>query len=151
MSCCNQTYGVPGTPTLSSGRTAAAAEAARRADQARVLASLQQNSACCPTTPSNKVAMYASILELDNARGCPPGPVTQAFQFPRAGITENARIQKKIDAALTCAYDPSDPRNRYAMYRQFVPQAPCPPPTAAQLNSTQSKPSFTSCQPSRFY
>jgi hypothetical protein len=150
MSCCNQTYGVPGTPTLSSGLTAAAAEAARRADQARVLASLQRGSACCPTTPSNKSAVFASIVTIDKTVACQANQVTQAFQFPRAGITENARIQRKIDATLNCAYDPNDPRNRYVMYRQFVPQAPCPPPTAAQLNSTQPKPSFTVCQPPRF-
>jgi hypothetical protein len=151
MSCCSRTNGIPGTPTLSSGLTQQAAAAAARADQARVLASLQNQGSCgCPGVQSNKGAYFASILEDDHATRCQPGPVVQAYLFPRAGTTENIRIQKKMDSLLTCATDPMDPATRYPLYRRFVPQAPCPPPTAEQLNSTQPKPSFTICQPPRF-
>ena len=154
MSCPGISNTVPGTPTFSSGLTARRAEDAKRCDQARVLAMLRSGSAaaCCAAPPTNKSAIYSSILTQDKAIGCQANQVTQAFQFPRAGTTESIRLQNKVSALATCSTDPYDPQQRYPLLRRWVPQAPCPPPTAEQLNSTTPKPTFApGCQPSRFF
>jgi hypothetical protein len=154
MSCSGISNAVPGTPTFSSGLTTQRAAAARRCDQARILAQLRSGtiSECCASTPSNKSAIYASILTQDKAVACQANQVTQAFQFPRAGTTESIRLQNKVSALATCSIDPYDPEQRYPLLRRYVPQAPCPAPTAEQLNSTTPKPTFApGCQPSRFF
>lgn len=135
-----------GTPTLSSGHTAQLAEAARRCDQQRLLQSLRVGSGnCCAGAPNPKSAIYSSILTQERAAVCQPSPVEQSLQFPRAGTTESIRLQKTLDRTLTCD-------DRYSQYRRFVPVAPCPPPTAEQLNSTTPKPTYRpGCTPSRFY
>ena len=152
MPCCERTAITPGTPTLSSGYTQQKAAAAQRCDQARLLQTLRQGSAsCCASPPSNKTAIYSSILTLERTATCQPSPVVQAKTFPKAGTTESIRLQNKVSDLITCSINPDDPYNRLNLYRKFVEQAPCPPPTAQQLNSTTPKQSFTVCQPSRFY
>ena len=146
MSCCGITQGVPGTPTFSSSYTAQRAAAARRADQSALLARLQgrvgSSSPCCPSPPNNRSALYASVLEQDNATRCQPSPAVQALTFPRQGTTESIRIQKKIDATLSCSVDPLDPNRRFSYYTTFVPNPPCPPLPTALLNSTTPKPTY---------
>ena len=153
MSCGGYSTTVRGTPTFSSGVTARRAEEARRCDQQAVLQRLRVGAAgCCPGTPSLKTAMYASVLEQDNATRCQPSVVTQANEFPKAGTTESVRLQNKVAALATCSSDPYNPNERYPWIRRFVPQAPCVGPTAEQLNSTAPKPTFApGCQPSRFF
>lgn len=150
MSCC--TTSSPGTPTFSSGYTARLAAAAKQADQARVLARLRATATdCCPTTPSNKAALYASVLEQDAATRCQPSPAEQALRFPRQGVPESVRIQRVITDTISCSVDPLDPNTRFSEYRPFLPPAPCPAPTAAQLNSTTPKPTFwPGCTPVRY-
>jgi hypothetical protein len=140
-------YG-PGTPTISSGYTAQKVEAARQCDQARILSMLRGESCCGSSVkPNPKSAIYSSILTQERATACQPGQVDQAYQFPRAGVPESVRIQKKTVEALACG----DESYRYGNYRRFVAVAPCPPPTAEQLNSTTPKPTFQpGCTPSRF-
>jgi hypothetical protein len=139
----------PGTPTLSSGYTAMRAANAIRCDQAQVLLSLQNRvggDQCCRTPVNNKAALYASVLEQDHATRCQPSQVDQALMFPKRATTESIRIQKATTNAILCG------GVNNSLYRRFVPQAPCPPPTAEQLNSTTPKPTFApGCTPSRFF
>jgi hypothetical protein len=147
MSCCDRT--TPGTPTLSSGYTAMKAANAIRADQAQILLRLQGrvgSDQSCPGPVSNKVAMYASVLEQDHATRCQPSQAVQALTFPKRASTESVRIQKTMTDAILCG------GVNNSLYRRFVPQAACPPPTAEQLNSTAPKPTFApGCTPSRFF
>lgn len=136
----------PGTPTLSSGYTAMRAANAIRCDQAQVLLRLQGGGQCCQGPVNNKAALYASVLEQDHATRCQPSQVVQALTFPKRATTENVRIQKATTNAILCG------GVNKSLYRRFVPQAPCPPPTAEQLNSTAPKPTFApGCTPSRFF
>jgi len=154
MSCQGISNTIPGTPTFSSGLTARRTEDARRCDQARILAQIRSGAVanCCASPPTNKSAIYSSILTQDKAIGCQANQVSQAFQFPRAGTTESIRLQNKVSQLASCSTDPYDPQERYPLLRRFVPQAPCPAPTAQQLNSTTPKPTFApGCQPSRFF
>jgi hypothetical protein len=139
---CRTSYNAPGTPTLSSGLTSQRANNAIRCDQARLLEKLRNNSSCNTTPPSTKSAIYSSILEQEHATACQPSPVVQALQFPKVGVPESVRIQRKVDYTITCASDQSNPETRYSYLRNFVTIPPCPPPTAAQLNSTTPRPTF---------
>jgi hypothetical protein len=152
MSSCTQTNGHPGTPTFSSGLTSQKALAASRCDQNRLLERLRVGAGtCCPGTPSTKTAIYSSILTQERATACQPSPLVQSLTFPRVGTTENIRIQKKMDALLTCSTDPLDNSSRYVLYRRQNPPAPCPPTPAEQLNSTTPKPTFfPGCTPTRY-
>jgi hypothetical protein len=146
MSCGQTQYTIPGTPTISSGYTAKKIEAARQCDQQRLLNKLRGES-CCAIKPNPKSAIYSSILTQEKAIACQANQVDQAFQFPRVGVPESVRIQKKTAEALECG----DGGYKYGNYRRFVEIAPCPPPTAEQLNSTTPKPTFQpGCTPSRF-
>lgn len=152
MSTCTQTNGHPGTPTFSSGLTAQKTAAAIRCDQNRLLQNLRAGAdSCCPVPPSTKSAIYSSVLTQERAMACQPSPVIQSFTYPRVGTTESIRIQKKMDSLLTCSTDPLSDESRYVLYRRQNPPAPCPPPTAAQLNSTTPKPTFfPGCTPTRY-
>jgi hypothetical protein len=151
MSCCAPTNGSPGTPNFSSGLTAQKAAAAARADQAALLARLRGGAGpCCPGTPSNKTAIYSSVLTQKQATSCIPTPAQQAT-FPRVGTTESIRIQRTAEANLRCATSPLDPNTRYPLLRRWVPNVPCPPTPAEQLNSTAPKPTFyPGCNPTPF-
>jgi hypothetical protein len=152
MSCCDRNTLNPGAATFSSGLTAQRAADARRCDQQRILQLLQQGGGnCCPKSPSNKSAVYSSVLTQDAAVGCQASPVQQAFDFPRVGTTESVRLQKTVDSLVRCSLNPDDPYNRLNPYRRFVVQPACPEPTAAQLNTNTPKQSFSLCQPSRFF
>ncbi len=151
MSCCPS--GNPGTPTFSSGLTAQRAAAAIRSDQAQLLARLRVGSAdCCPPPrPNPKSAVYSSVLTQDQATRCQPPAAVQALTYPKVGVPESIRIQRLTTETIECAYDPYNPDTRFNGYTRFVPQAPCPAPTAAQLNSTNAKPTFwPGCTPQRF-
>lgn len=136
--------------TLSSGYTDQLARDAVRCDQARILARLRNGAgACCKPTQSNKSAMYASVLTQDKATACQPTAEEQ-LRFPKVGVPESVRIQQLQQATLVCSDNQFNPETRYSIYRRFVPQAPCPPPTATQLNSTNPKPSYIpGCDPGR--
>lgn len=153
MSCCGSDAVTPRTPTLSSGQTAQKAAAAVRCDQARLLSQLRGNAGPCCTTPtSNKSAIYSSVLTQDHATRCQPSAAYQAKYFPKVGVPESVRIQRTQTANLECSVNQMNPATRFSLQTTFVPQAPCPPPTATQLNSTTPKPTFApGCQPSRFF
>jgi hypothetical protein len=152
MASCIQTNGQPGTPTFSSGLTSQKAAAAIRCDQNRMLQQLRAGAdSCCPGTPSTKSAIYSSVLTQERATACQPNPTVQSFTYPRVGTTESIRIQKKMDALLTCSTDPLIDESRYVLYRRQNPPAPCPPTPAEQLNSTTPKPTFfPGCTPTRY-
>jgi hypothetical protein len=147
MSVCRS--GNPGSPTLSSGLTQQRALEAARCDQARLLARLQAGgTSCCPSTPSNKAAVYSSVLTQDMATRCQTPAAVQAATFPRVGVPESIRIQRTETRNVLCSVNPENPETRFAVYAPFIPPAPCPPPTAEQLNSTAPKPSyFPGCTP----
>lgn len=147
---CSPTNGIPGTPNISSGYTSQLVQQAYRCDQARVLAQLQSQT-CCPPPSTNKSAVYASVLEQEAATRCQANQVRQVDSFPKVGVPESVRIQRVQSASLQCSYDQFNPETRFAMYKRYQPPAPCPGPTAAQLNSTAPKPTFFGCQPSRFF
>lgn len=152
MSACINSTAIPGTPTLSSGLTAQRAREAMRCDQARVLAMLRADAGtCCRLPQTNKSAVYASVLEDDRATRCQPGPVVQAFDFPRAGTTESIRIQRTTTNTLRCSIDPRNPNTAISNVTRTVIPEVCPAMTAEQLNSTMPKPPIGVCQPSRFY
>jgi hypothetical protein len=152
MSSCINYTAIPGTPTLSSGLTAQKAQQAIRCDQARILAMLQNGAGtCCKLPQTNKVALFASILEDDRATRCQPSPVVQAFNFPRAGTTENIRIQKTQTNTIRCSVDTRNPNTAISNVTRTVTPEICPGMTAEQLNSTMPKPPIGVCQPSRFY
>ena len=147
---CSPTNGIPGTPNISSGYTSQLVQQAYRCDQARVLAQLQSGP-CCPPPSTNKSAVYASVLEQEAATRCQANQVEQAKTFPKVGVPESVRIQRVQSAAIECSYNQFNPETRFAMYKRYDPPAPCPAPTAAQLNSTAPKPTFFGCQPSRIF
>lgn len=133
--------------TESSGYTQRLVDEARRCDQQRILAMLQnQRPGCCsPVVAPNLNVPASSSLELKRQASCQiVGP--DALLLPKAGIPEGVRIQHLIDAKNRCgAPSPgSYPQNR-------APLAPCAPPTAEQLNSTQPPAPLIGCQPSRFF
>ncbi len=148
---CLSTQPLVRTPTLSSGYTASLTAQAIRCDQARILAQLQGKNFCPPPQTNNRVALYASILEQDAARGCPVSGPTQAFDYPRVGVPESVRIQRVQQTAFNCSVSQVNPETRFIQYKRYDPPAPCPGPTAEQLNSTAPKPTFFSCQPSRIF
>jgi len=149
---CSPTNGNPGTPNISSGYTSQLVQQAYNCDRQRILGKLQQGSGnCCPPKPSNKSALYASILEQEAATRCQANPVEQAYKFPKVGVPESVRIQRVQSAAIQCSYNQFNPETRFAMYKRYEPPPPCPGPTAEQLNSTAPKPTFFSCQPSRIF
>ena len=151
MSCCPS--GNPGTPTFSSGLTAQRAAEAVRADQARLLSRLRvgSDSCCPPPRPNTKSAIFSSVLTQDQASRCQPSAAVQALTYPKVGVPESVRIQRLTTETIECAYNPNNPETRFNSYVRFVPQAPCPAPTAAQLNSTNPKPTFwPGCTPQRF-
>lgn len=154
MSSCTQTNGHPGTPTLSSGLTSQKALSASRCDQNRLLERLRVGANArigCVGPSSTKSAIHSSILTQEHSMSCQPSPLEQSFTFPRVGTTESIRIQKKMDALLTCSVDPLDDSSRYVLYRRQNPPAPCPPTPTEQLNSTTPKPTFfPGCQPTRY-
>jgi hypothetical protein len=150
---CSPTTGIPGTPNISSGYTSQLVQQAFRCDQARVLRLLQQGGGnCCPSQPSTlKAAVYASVLEQEAATRCQANQVRQVDTFPKVGVPESVRIQRVQYANLQCSFNQFNPETRFAMYKRYEPPAPCPAPTAAQLNSTAPKPTFFGCQPSRIF
>lgn len=142
---------MPGTPTLSSGYTSQLAQTAVRCDVARVLARLKGGvSPVCASPVETKAAQPASVLEQLAQRGCPL-TAEQMLAMPRAGVPEGERIRRIQQEVLTCSTPPLDFKRRFNNYVRFVPQAPCPPPTAEQLNSTQPMAPMIGCQPSRFF
>lgn len=141
----------PGTPTLSSGYTSQLAQTAIRCDTARILERLKGGvSPLCASPVLTKAAQPASILEQQAQRGCPLS-AEETLQMPRAGVPEGERIRRVQQAVITCSTDPFNISRRFDAYVRFVPQAPCPPPTAEQLNSTQPMAPMIGCQPSRFF
>lgn len=142
---------MPGTATQSSGYTSQLAQNAIRCDIARVLERLKDGiSPLCVSPVQTKSAVNASILEQTAAQGCPM-TAEEMLQMPRAGVPEGERIRRVQQAVLTQSTDPLNYARRFDAYVRFVPQAPCPPPTAAQLNSTQPTAPLIGCQPSRFF
>jgi len=144
---------MPGTATLSSGYTDMLTRNALRCNTQQVLARLQNvKGNTCPSNSTNKAAggVNASVLELNAQQGCLLTPQEQQ-QLPRAGVQASIVTQRLQQNILTCSVNPMDPSTRFNMYNRFVPQAPCPPPTAAQLNSTQPIAPTSGCFHSRFY
>ena len=151
---CPPTSGIPGTPNISSGYTSQLVQQAFQCDRQRILEKLQLQQGtgnCCPPPATNKSAVYASVLEQEAATRCQANQVEQVETFPKVGVPESVRIQRVQSAALQCDYNQFNPETRFAMYKRYEPPAPCPAPTAAQLNSTAPKPTFFGCQPSRFF
>jgi len=148
------------TATLSSGYTNRLTANAIRCDQQRILERLKggtggcsASSASSASSATSKIAgggVNASVLELNAQQGCLLTPQEQLL-LPKAGVPESVRIQRVQQNVLSCSVDPLDPLTRFSMYTRFVPQAPCPPPTAAQLNSTQPIAPTRGCFHSRFY
>jgi hypothetical protein len=141
MSCC--TNSTVRTATFSSGLTQQKAIAAAQQDQARLLATLQRRgaAACCKDSPSQGSAASSSILEQRHATRCLPTVQEQAL-FPRVGVTESVRIQRRVDCLLAANTNPYNPETRFQQYRPYVPPAPCPAPPPQLQNSTNPKPYF---------
>lgn len=143
---------MPGTATQSSGYTSQLIQNALACDRQRVLASLRTGAVatCATPRPETKSAQAASVLEQLAQQSC---QITgkDALLLPRAGVPESVRIQRVQSAVLTASVNPLNPETRFSAYTRFVPQAPCPPPTAEQLNSTQPTAPLIGCQPSRFF
>jgi hypothetical protein len=140
---------VPGTPTLSSGYTTRLAEDAVRCDQARLLARLQSvtGSPCQPQPTPGPGAAWASILELDASRGCPPPASVQLQTFPKVAVPESIRIQRLIQQNELCSTNPFNPNARFSQYVRFIP-TPCP----VTPMPTIPRPTFRpGCTPSRFF
>ena len=130
---------MPGTGNLSSGQTSLIIKKAQECERENVLKKLK-NIQCPLSRPSKKSAFFASILEQDASRGCPPTP-QELLLFPQkattSGIHTLAIQQKNVVCGTT------------GPNRVFIP--PCPGPTAAQLNSTTPKPSINFCYSKRIY
>lgn len=143
---------MPGSgANTSGGYTDSLVSSALRCDQQRVLERLKGGAAACCASPIlTKTALPASVLEIQKARGCPL-TAQQELLLPKAGIPESERIARVQQAVWTQSTNPTDPNARFSNYTRFVPQAPCPPPTAEQLNSTQPAAPMIGCQPSRFF
>lgn len=148
MATCSSTAITPGTPTNSSGYTERLAQQAVDCDRARILARLQGGvSGCLPEPTGGRGAVYASILELDAARGCPVPQTVETFKYPRVGVPESVRIQRVIQDVTLCATNPLNPTTRFSEYARVFP-APCP---VTPMNTTP-KPTFRpGCTPSRFF
>ena len=135
---------VSGTPTLSSGYTDQLTKQAIRCDQKRLLANLQ----CCNTPTPGPGAVFASIKEIEAARGCGPNQRVQALTFPKTAVPESVRVQQLQRDAELCANDPLNPITRFSQYSRVFPSVVCTPTPMP----TRPAPTFwRECNPNRFY
>ena len=118
------------------------------ANNALARARMVYGKACgtCGTPTSNKIVPTESSLLTANLSTCAVQAIVRPLPVP-----ESVRIQRVQSAAIECSYNQFNPETRFAMYKRYDPPAPCPAPTAAQLNSTAPKPTFFGCQPSRIF
>jgi hypothetical protein len=130
---------MPGTGNLASGQTSLIIQRALQCDQTRILERLK-NVQCPLPRPSNGSATAASILEIMAAKGCPPTP-QELLTYPQKATTSGINTLAIQNNTVLCGIT--------GVNRVIV--APCPGPTAAQLNSTTPKPSVKYCYSKRIY
>lgn len=135
---------VSGTPTISSGYTAQLTRQAIQCDRARLLQNLQ----CINRPTPGRGAVYASVKEIEAARGCGPSQAVQAETFPKVAVPESVRIQQLQRDAELCANNPLSPTTRFSQYARVFPSVVCTPTPMPQ----HPKPTFwKECNPNRFY
>ncbi len=142
-----------GSANFSSGYTQQLQRQAVLCDQISILAKLRQTSdnGCCVVRPTNATNTTPASVYIQNLKkGCTLTP-DQELGFPKNGISEGERIKRLQQKCVDEAQNQFDASTRFVGYQRFVPQAPCVPPTAEQLNSTQPMAPMIGCQPSRFF
>ena len=130
---------MPPTGNLASGVTALILKRAQECERQNALKGLR-NIQCPLPRPLMGSAMYASILELDASKGCPHTPQELAL-FPQKATTSSINTRVIQQNAILCG---TTGNNRVIV-------APCPGPTAEQLNSTNPIPSRNFCYSKRIY
>jgi len=140
MSNCPPNIVTPGTPTSSGGRTLQLSAQAVQCDQARILYRLRGGTGqCIPGTGSNKVALYASVLEQDAATRCqtvpngsalgPDGTSTRTSlsliqtqsNFPKTGVPASIITQNIQNQVLLASVNQFNPTTRFASYVRNIP------------------------------
>lgn len=146
------TYTQTGSANFSSGYTQQLQRQAVLCDQSAILARLQQTAGnnCCVVRPNPNGAIQSGVYIQNLQKGCTLTP-SQELGFPKNGISEGERIKRLQQKMVDEAQNQFDASTRFVGYQRFVPQAPCAPPTAEQLNSTQPTAPLIGCQPSRFF
>ncbi len=146
-------YTQTGSANFSSGHTQQLQRQAVLCDQSAILARLRQTgeNACCVVRPTNSTNATPASVYIQNLQNTCTLTPAEELGFPKNGISEGERIKRLQQKYVDEAQNQFDASTRFVGYQRFVPQAPCAPPTAEQLNSTQPNAPLIGCQPSRFF